>query len=185
VRKLLITLIAAAGLAVAASLPAHAAAFNQPGGNPQYVCDGNGAGSCMSLIPGDQGGFYFNGAPLFAYGEANGAWRWDVFAVGTVTSGSLTGDTVYVFGLYADNDLLCAHNSGGSADISTCVAPFQWDAAQEWVYDTHSGNDYLVNVGRTNDKGIEEVLCNPGGGGQLTIVPISSCTAYHETWAFS
>jgi hypothetical protein len=189
VRKLPIILIAAAGLAVAASLPAHAATSGLTAQNPQYVCDGNGQGSCMSLVPGIQ---FINGDTydLYAFGEAAGAWRWDVYQQGGVdpsnpVPGGVDGEAIVAFGLFAENDSYCAGNSGGSVyakpscDPQTTIVP----ASDQWVVDANNG--YLINVGRSRDQGTEEILCNPGGGDQLSVVPPGSCTAYHRDWGSS
>ncbi|HEY3871328.1 MAG TPA: hypothetical protein VGM10_23410 [Actinocrinis sp.] len=132
-----------------------------------YICDGNGAGSCKSLQPGAS---ISDNEKIYAIGESNGAWRWDVYSV------SAGGETNYIFVLHADNGF-CNGNSAGGDILKDCSSA----ASEQWVYTT---SHLLVNVGRSNDKGTVEVLCNPGGGGQLVIVPPGSCTAYHETWGF-
>ena len=56
-------------------------------------------------------------------------------------------------------------------------------ASEVWVSDKNTG--HLINVGRTNDKGTLEVLCDPGSQLQLTLVTPGSCTSYHEEWGSS
>jgi len=130
-----------------------------------YICDGNGNGSCKSLIPGAA---VFEGEAVFAFGRINGAWRWDVYSV------LENGQTQFIFQLHADT-AFCNGNSGGADVIKSCDG----SASERWRF-TSDGK--LVNIGRTNDKGTSEVLCNPGAGGQLVIVPPASCSNYHKTW---
>jgi hypothetical protein len=198
-RTLLTTLFAtlfAASLAVSASVPTQAATHTTPGltfsalttTNPQYICDGNGAGSCKSLLPHSLDA---PGVLIYAIGASAGAWRWDVYLLYRVTcnggcapfrdpslDSQLAGQEVLEIALYASNDTNCNGNSAGGDILKSCT---NLPASEVWVSDTHTG--YLINVGRTNDKGTLEVLCNPGGGVQLTIVTPGSCTPYHEEWA--
>ncbi len=181
--KLLTGIFAATGLVLAAVAPAQAA--NPPqhvvSGSAQLICDGDGLGSCKSL---PIGGVVMDLGPIFAV-NGNGAWRWDVSRVGTVTSSTfsytpidnqLAGQPILKIALHFDN-FFCNGNSGGSDLLKVCDG----SASELWVADP--GNAYLVNVGRSNDQDNWEVLCNPGGGGQLVIGTRDSCTTYHEQWA--
>jgi hypothetical protein len=198
-RKLLTGLFTATGLALAAVVPAQATAnaapptqaiskvqlgipeLVQPGG-PQHICDGNGAGSCKSL---PRGGGVFNNAPVFAVGVNNGAWLWDNIQVGSVNGTTFTyqpidnalrGQPILEIELHYDNSF-CNANSAGTDVINLCFG----SPAQKWVSDPQ--NNYLVNVGRSNDKNNWEVLCNPGNSGQLVIGTRDSCSDYHKQWA--
>jgi hypothetical protein len=192
-RKLLTGVLLAAGLALAAAVPAQAApnaaapaqtpAFTTSG-TPQYICDGAGAGSCKSLLPGAA---VYNFEPIYAIGRNSGAWRWVVTQVGTVTRSTfsyqpidnqLLGQPILEIQLYASSSY-CNGNSGGADVLKTCGTPLP--ASEQWVSDPSTLT--LVNVGRSNDQDNWEVLCNPGGGGQLVIGTRDSCTTYHEQWS--
>jgi hypothetical protein len=192
-RNLLTGVLLAAGLALAATAPAQAAsnaAAPPPtstytaSGTPEYICDGAGLGSCKSLHPGSQ---VYNYEPIYAVGVNSGAWRWVVTQVGTVTSSTFTyqpidnqlsGLPILEIALYA-NSSYCNGNSGGADVLKTCDTPLP--ASERWVQDPSTLT--FVNVGRSNDQGNWEVLCNPGGGGHLVIGTRDSCSTYHEQWA--
>lgn len=151
-----------------------------------WVCDGNGAGSCMSL---KSGATEAPGEKLISLGINAGAWTWLWGIEANVGQGKFTfsygplenqlqGDPVYVFQLFADS-IYCAANSGGSAVINPCTGAL----AQAWVFDPANG--YLVNMGRSNDQNNWEVLCNPGTGMDLYIGTRDSCTTYHKEWSFA
>lgn len=178
-RKVITALLTCAVLAL--PLAAAAAASAQ---TPYYVCDGNGAGTCMSLPAHATPA---HGEHLISLGADAGAWRWIVgtesyvgdpgytFSYGPLEN-QLQGQPVFVFQLYA-NDYYCAANSDGGAVINPCSSALD----QAWVLDPANG--YLVNMGRSNDKDNWEVLCNPGIGDELVIGTRDSCTTYHEEWA--
>jgi hypothetical protein len=152
----------------------------------QYVCDGASQGSCASL---PKGGAIFDGANLFAVGMGSGAWRWDVVNIGTVNSGTFTDG--YIDNALSGQDILqislldtsqgsfCMANSAGGAILKICNFNSS-TPSQLWVADPK--HDYLVNIGRSNDKDNWEVLCNPGGGNPLIITTREACTTYHEQW---
>jgi hypothetical protein len=150
-----------------------------------YICDGAGQGYCKSLQPNAP---TYPFEPVVVVGRNNGAWRWDVYDMGPVTDSTFTyaplrnqlqGQRILVFDLHAHPEY-CNGNSGGGDVIKTpCTDPSPSD---KWVLDPT--NSYLVNVGRSNDKNNWEVLCNPGGGGQLRIDTRDSCTTYHKQWGF-
>jgi hypothetical protein len=152
-----------------------------------YLQDGNGAGDAASLIPGVLAS---TNEPLLAEPVNGGAWRWDMYDEGLVQDGLFTdkslesatqnaGDHVFLFRLHADTDF-CMVNSDGGAWSQDCNPTTGVRAL--WVFDSRTG--YWINVGRSNDKGNREILCNPGGGGQLIITTADNCTDYHEEWAF-
>lgn len=167
-RKLAMVLFTSIGLLLSLGLPLSAPAQAAPSDflGTYYLCDGNGSGYCMSLVPF---AVPLNLEQLFAIAKNGGAWRWDVYR-------HVSGNgTIYItFVLHADTNF-CAGNSGGSAYIKTCDG----SASETWQY---YPNEEYANVGRTNDQGTKEVLCNPGGGNQLVIVKPGSCTSYHEQW---
>lgn len=168
-RKSMAALCAGAAMLLGPVLPSAASAQGSTNNflGTYYICDGNGAGSCKSLVPGASKPA--DGQAVFAYGRNNGAWRWDVYSV------LENGQTQFIFQLHAYTNF-CNGNSAGDDVVKGCDG----SASERWRF-TSDGE--LVNIGRTNDKGTLEVLCNPGGGGKLVIVPPADCTAYHETWA--
>jgi hypothetical protein len=188
-RKVITALLTCAVLALPLATAAGASAQatdHQPQiqQGPEYVCDGNGAGTCMSLPSGATPG---NGLHLISLGAVAGAWRWIVgteahvgdpgytFSYGPLEN-QLQGKPVYVFQLYADTKF-CAQNAAGDAVIDPCSSALR----QAWVLDNSNG--YLVNMGRSNDQDNWEVLCNPGTGKELVIGTRDSCSNYHKEWA--
>jgi hypothetical protein len=186
-RAVLVATVAAIAVALAPTAAAHAdtpatAAPSESFVGTFYICDGGGAGFCKSLVPHATP---FDLESVFAVPMNGGAWRWDLYDVGTVNSGTFTdhyidtalaGLAIYNFALHAD-PAFCNGNSDGGDVIKFCSSA----ASEEWVFEPTHG--FLVNVGRSNDKDNWEVLCNPGGGGQLVIGTRDSCTTYHRDWA--
>jgi hypothetical protein len=186
-RKVITALLACTALALPLVTAASAqAARHRPQitQTPVYVCDGNGAGTCMSLEPHATPA---HGEHLVSVGPSAGAWRWIegtessvgtapyIFSYGPLES-QLRHQPVHVFDLNGST-AYCAANSAGGAVINDCSSALD----QAWVFDptTHT----LVNMGRSNDEDNWEVLCNPGTGKQLVIGTRDSCSAYHEEWA--
>lgn len=157
-----------------------------------FWCDGDGFGSCMSLIPG--GCDTCDESALFAYGKTAGAWTWVEEPGPTVGTGNyifkdqsiesaLAGQPTETFRLWAAQNDDCAANLDGGAVIRFSNLGCSLDKAQTWVYDLKT--DWLVNMGRSNDEDNWEILCNPGGGGQLTVTTRDSCSTYHSQWAIA
>jgi hypothetical protein len=150
-----------------------------------YLRDGNGAGDAASLPVGWPRNVP---TPLYGVGVHAGAWRWNLTDLGPVPPGEFTyaplqnalkNDLahIWIFYLHADTSM-CMANDNGGAFSEGCTHT----ARDIWAYDPHSG--YWVNVGRSNDKGNWEILCNPGGGAALTVGTRDSCTDYHKEWKF-
>jgi hypothetical protein len=166
--------------------PAHAAAPAATTGTSftAYLCDGNGVGSCRSITPGITPA---PGEQIFGIGESSGAWRWDFAVVGYVNSttftdgyidNALNNQPIYDVYLHGQS-IFCNGNTDGGDWLKSCDG----SASELWVRDPANG--YFVNVGRSNEKDNWEVLCNPGGHGQLVIGTRDSCATYHEEWNFS
>ncbi len=188
-RKVVTALLAGIALALPAvpAVSAQAAHYRlRVSQTAVYVCDGNGAGSCMSLEPHATPAA---GEHLISVGKSAGSWRWiegtesDVgdgiytFSYGPLEN-QLQGQPVHTFDLNGST-AFCAANSAGGAVINPCSSALD----QAWVFDptTHT----LVNMGRSNDQDNWEVLCNPGTGKQLLIGTRDSCSTYHEEWGIS
>lgn len=123
------------------------------------------------------------------YTPAQGAWRWDDFVDGTVTSTTfkdkaigkaLAGKTIFYNELTA-----CV----GTCDLCMNLAPennvqiCEGDQGdQPMVLDptTH----WLVGVNASNKANNWMIVCNPGGGGQVEMTTRNHCSTFHSQWAF-
>jgi hypothetical protein len=150
-----------------------------------FLQDGNGVGDAASPVPKIQNP---DNTALFAIPVNGGAWRWDLYELGQVSSGTFndTGlatatakDYEYAFVLHAKTVDCMSNVNGGAYSGRPCT----YAARQTWVYDPDTG--YWINVGRSNDEGTTEILCNSGGGGSIIITTPDGCSDYHEEWAFN
>src|SRR5207245_1218193 len=157
-RKLITSLFASTVLALPIfALPAGAsmqAAHHpgQPATSALYLCDGNGAGYCKSLVPGTTP---LAGEQIFPI-PSSSAWTWNRVVYGTVSSNTFTyqpidnqliGQPIILLKLHA-NTTFCNGNSGGADILKDCGPDFGNNASERWVLDPANG--YLVNVGRSN-----------------------------------
>lgn len=158
-----------------------------------YLCDGNGSGSCMSL-PSGACYYCFSQQALYAVGKDAGAWTWWELQGPSVGSTSnyvfkddyiedaLAGQPTWAYILRAAPDEHgCAANAAGGAVMNYSTLGCGFDNDETWVYDPETG--WVVNFGRSNDQDNWEILCNPGGGAQLTVTTRDGCSSYHEEWA--
>jgi hypothetical protein len=193
-KRLALTLVIAAAMVSVAAPSSFASSAREAGHaqadvtytNPGYLRDGNGEGDAASLPVG------WNDAdptPLFGVGVHAGAWRWNIIDLGPVPPGEFTygplqntltndGAHIWLFEL-TDRTTMCMANDNGGAYSEGCT----FTARDIWAYDPPSG--YWVNVGRSNDEGNWEILCNPGESAGLTVTTRDSCTDYHEEWNFN
>jgi hypothetical protein len=148
-----------------------------------YLRDGNGAGDVASLKPKADDSVP---EPLYAIPVNGGAWKWIIIDYAPASGSRFTygplsnatqGDQIYVLQLL--DAYMCMANSAGVVISEPC----EFNARQEWVYDPPTG--YWINIGRSNDQNNWEVLCNPGGGGQLVVTTRDQCSDYHEEWYFN
>ncbi len=188
-RRLALIMAAIATMALLAAPPSLASPrprqYSQCHPCTGYLQDGNGAGDAASLMPNAPSNQLEN---LFAE-PVSVAWRWDMYNIGPVISGTFTygplenatladHDDILDFVLHANNNE-CMENDSGEAVSDTCTG----GKREQWVYDPPTG--YWINVGRSNDENNWEILCNPGGGGALYVGTRDSCSDYHEEWLFN
>jgi hypothetical protein len=154
----------------------------------RYLCDGDGKGSCKSLKPGAT---VSNNGRVYGVGENAGAWRWYRVVIGYTDSATFAypplehqmgnHKPVYVLALKSAPDYCNGDLSGKDVIMEFCESGT--NSSEWWVLDTK--NHYFVNIAASNSADNWEVLCNPGGGGQLTITTRDSCSTYHDQWAWS